>query len=45
MQGRDEFLRPELMISWFEVEGPLFECVAAEFAYRHPVRFADTSQG
>ncbi len=25
MQGRDEFVRPELMISWFEVEGPLFD--------------------
>ncbi|MCE9560911.1 MAG: DUF1592 domain-containing protein [Planctomycetes bacterium] len=24
-QGRDEFVRPELLISWFEVEGPLFD--------------------
>jgi len=25
MQGHDTFARPELMIDWFEVEGPLFD--------------------
>ena len=25
MQSRDEFARPELLIDWFEVEGPLFD--------------------
>ncbi len=25
MQGRNEFARPELLISWFEVEGPLYD--------------------
>ncbi len=25
MQGRDEFARPELMIDWFEIEGPVFD--------------------
>jgi len=25
MQGHDEFVRPELMISWFEIEGPLYD--------------------
>jgi Protein of unknown function (DUF1592)/Protein of unknown function (DUF1588)/Protein of unknown function (DUF1587)/Protein of unknown function (DUF1585)/Protein of unknown function (DUF1595)/Cytochrome C oxidase, cbb3-type, subunit III len=24
-QGRDEFARPELLIDWFEIEGPLYE--------------------
>jgi mono/diheme cytochrome c family protein len=25
MQGHDKFARPELMIDWFEVEGPIYE--------------------
>ncbi len=25
MQGRPEFARPELMVDWFEVEGPVFD--------------------
>lgn len=25
MQGRDEFARPELMIDWFEIEGPVYD--------------------
>lgn len=25
MQGRDKFARPELMVDWFEIEGPIYE--------------------
>lgn len=45
MQSRDNFARPELMVDWFEIEGPLFDAwpptTHSRILFESPLREAD----